>query len=136
MNQAKDTKAVIENVNQCTCSEHKKFVRDMSSAGITVFHYKGRMFWSGFAAIGNLQQILKNTTVDCLWETSADDYIVYPKAYSEEAEQELIDNFDIKAIALLMATNNNEFQEIAMNALFALNILRSAEDMEDIDYQS
>ena len=53
----------------------------MSAAGIPVFHYNGRMFWSGFAARENLQQILKNTTVDCLWETSGDDYIVYPKVY-------------------------------------------------------
>lgn len=73
----------------------------MTAAGIPVFHYNGRLFWSGFAAKGNLQQILKNTTVDCLWETCADEYIVYPKVYSEEAKLELLQKYHHSSRSLL-----------------------------------
>jgi hypothetical protein len=78
--------AVIGITNRYTHSDHKQFCLDMAANQIPVEHYEGRFFWSGPSArVTDIQDVLSYTKVKCLWDAMGKGWIVYPKAYSQEA---------------------------------------------------
>jgi len=59
---------------------YKKFVKDMTSAGLTVHHYRGRFYWEGPSVhVDSLQEALSETKVPCQWDNLGPGYVVYPK---------------------------------------------------------
>lgn len=83
--------AIIGITNKYKRREHKQFCLDMASAQIQVKHYEGRFFWSGPAAeVVDIQDVLCHTKIKCIWESMGKTrWIVYPKAYREEAVVEV-----------------------------------------------
>jgi hypothetical protein len=78
--------AVIGITNRYTHPDHKQFCLDMAANQIPVAHYEGRFFWSGPSArVTDIQDVLSNTKVKCLWDAMGKGWIVYPKAYCQEA---------------------------------------------------
>ncbi len=65
-----------------------QFVDDMATAGITVEHYHGRVFWSGPAArCDDLQDVMSRTRVRVQWDNMGMGYIVYPKASDDGGQR-------------------------------------------------
>lgn len=70
--------------------EHRQFCIDMAKAGILTGHYTGRFFWSGPGArVGHIEDALKATKVECLWDKRGNNLVVYPAAYNRESIDEL-----------------------------------------------
>lgn len=69
---------------------HKQFCSDMIKASIPITHYEGRFFWSGPSArVPDIQDVLSHTKVKCLWEEMGRGWVVYPRAYSEQAIEDM-----------------------------------------------
>jgi hypothetical protein len=69
--------------------DHLRFVEDMEEAGLDVRHYRGRYFWSGpSVVVDDLQDALGTTGVRCQWDQMGLGWVVYPKAYDHDLEDE------------------------------------------------
>lgn len=61
-------------------AEHRRFVEDMTAAGLEVRHYEGRNFYRGPAvAVDDIQDALSRTNVRCRWDHLGLGYIVHPR---------------------------------------------------------
>jgi hypothetical protein len=60
--------------------KYEKFRKDCENAGFDVWHYRGRFFYEGPAVtVGDMQDVIRATTVKVQWDNMARDYVVYPK---------------------------------------------------------
>jgi hypothetical protein len=56
-----------------------RFVEDMRSAGLKVFHYEGRHFYQGPAVrVHERETALRATDVPCQWDNLGLEFVVYP----------------------------------------------------------
>lgn len=65
-----------------------RFMRDMRRAGLKMYYYRGRYYWSGPAVdCDNLQTVLSNTKVPCQWDNMGLGFVVYPKECYDVSRQ-------------------------------------------------
>ena len=72
-----------------TNADHLRFAADMEDAGIDVRHYRSRFFWRGPAVVvDDLQDALGATRVRCQWDQFGRGWVVYPRAYDTDLDDD------------------------------------------------
>ena len=113
------TSAVLGMASRYSHPEYKQFCLDMATAQFPVIHAQMRFYWEGPAVyVNDIQYVLSYTKVKCLWDEDGTRFVVYPRAYTELALMEAINNFEKDKISLPIALRMSQpHRAIAQNFL-------------------
>jgi hypothetical protein len=98
------TAAVLGMTSRYSHPQYKQFCLDAAKAGLRVQHARMRFYWEGpVIYTSDLQDVLSCTQVKCLWDEDGTRFVVYPRAYTDKALIEAIENFEDDKAALALS---------------------------------